>query len=728
MPENKRVIKSSDLFSDNSQPETQKARVFSSGQLFGEERPVLQDPDKVHMGGLITDPTPEDVKNAPYAVYKAARSVPIFGELAAKGADYLIAAVDPNRNVDQVRAERLSKEQTYDSRFPKMSTVAGIAGAAAPIVPPIGILKAEPFIGEIATQSPKIAKFLTGAAETAGIATREGLIAKGDAELRGLDGDKIGQSTAKTAAEIVAASKILPPIGRGFAKYGLGVRDPERIAEQYVLRKPMVNAANEENLVDQVVASSDRFNSANKKADEAVDIARKEYAAAKEALRAEIKGTRPPETLANDVIASVDKLADRVSEGSSKAFDILAQSNVEIPLPKIKAFLTSKLNRYKFNNTHLPEAQADAAVLQQWRQFFDDVGDKTARPEDMKQIIQYIDQKTKPIYAKRVDERTLAERDILDFRKYLDSFLKEDVPGYADAMKSVATDAKLLSESRKMFDGELRTDRTLERIGKPFKEKELKVLKDLSSATGTDLVTPMQEYMSAQRSTSGPSFSQKAESLPEFGQMKNIEAARDMLSEKTQFAKRFSRENAQSQLKRMRSSTQDPIMLRRDLEELSKQTGVDFIQLNKDLAMKEAFERGFANGSSNVNLQAISAQALASALFKGAEKLPLVGAALGAVGGKVIDKSGPAIYKAYLDLSMTPLYQKSAAAILKAAEKGPQISAQIQKRELENNPEFRDAVVAHLQGQAESDKQQKRRPAAFELPSKVGFSIPEQGR
>ena len=714
MPENKKTVSTAELFG-SSEPTKPKGKTISTAELFAEESKP----------GVTAD-------DAAYSVYKVARNVPIIGELAARAGDYVSAGLShtplseslglpKDSSPSEIRAVREAKEMNFETDHPTLSAGAGIAGAFVNPVPFLGVASKA---GQVAAKAPS---FGNKAAQLAGVATREGVVAGTDVAIRGGDiGDtlKTVGVTAGTVGALGGAAKALPALGKGVAKYGLGIADPDKIAAKYSARKGLINAADEENLLDQVVGKADEFRGANAKAAEMTDIARKEYSAAKEALRAEIRGTRPPENLAKEVLGSVNDLAAKVSEGSSKAFDVLANSDVEVPLPKIKAFLTQKINQYKSpNKTNYPGAEAEFAELAQWREYFDNIGGKTARPEEIKGLIQYLDRKTGPIYAKRVDERSLGERDLLEFRKFMDSFLKEDVPGYAEAMGSVAKEAALLKNARKMFNGELNTDKTLDRIGKPFKEKELQILKDLSQTTGKDLIAPMQEYMSAQRSISGPSFGQKAEQLPEFGQMKQIETARDNLKEQTKFATRFTREGTQAQLKRLRSVTQDPIMLRRDLEELSKQSGVDFIQLNDDLAVKEAFQKGFTHGSRNVNLGAISGQAAFSALGKIGEKLPLIGPVIGAVGGAVIDRSGPFIFKTYLDLAQSPIYQKTALKILEAAERGPQVAAQVQKQAMLEDPEFKAAVEAHVQGQLAAENE-NRKKSGFEIPAQSQFSIP----
>lgn len=718
MPENKKTFSTSEFMAGGLiRAEEPAAKTISTADFLQGGGAQLVDPDKYRTKGLLEE-KPEDLK---YSVYKAARSIPVIGEIAARAGDYVVGAFDPNRSASEVRAAREAKEMNFEQNNPRLSTIAGFGGAMVSPVPAFGVASE---INALRTTG-KIGALAKDAAQIGGVATREALIAGTDAAMRGLDGTETAKTAGKTALAIGTAAKAVPAFGRGVAKYGFGINDPRMVAETYAARKAAINSADEANLLDQVIDSADEYRLQNKMADEAVDVARKENAAAKEALRAEIRGTRPPETLAKDVIAAVDSLAAKVSDGSGQAFDILSKSNVEIPLPKIKAFLTQKLRQYQSpNKTFYPGAEAEFAELAQWREYFDKIGGKTARPEDVKGLIQYLDRKTAPIYAKRAGERTLAERDLIDFRRYMDSFLKEDVPGYADAMKSVAKEAALLKDTRKMFDGELRADRTLERIGKPFKEKELQTLKDLSESTGVDLVSPMQEYMSAQRSLTGPAFSQKAEMLPEFGQMKKVEAAREALQNENRFAERFSRNSAQSELKRLRSANQNPIKLREDLQKLSEKTGIDFIQMNNDLAMKEMFEKGYTHGSRNVNLGAISGQALFSAIGNLGSKLPWVGPAIGAVGGSIVDKSGPMLYKAILDMSQTKLYQKSAGAIIYAAERSPQLAAQKLKQALAENPEFQAALQGHVQGQVAADKESRKE--GFRIPNQVQFDLPRR--
>lgn len=719
MPENKKTFSTSEFMAGGLiRAEEPAAKSISTADFLQGGGAQLVDPDKYRTKGLLEE-KPEDLK---YSVYKAARSIPVIGEIAARAGDYVVGAFDPNRSASEVRAAREAKEMNFEQNNPRLSTIAGFGGAMVSPVPAFGVASE---INALRTTG-KIGALAKNAAQVGGVATREALIAGTDAAMRGLDGTETAKTAGKTALAIGATAKAVPAFGRGVSKYVLGVNEPAEIAAKYSARKPFINAANEENLVDSVMDNADTFRRQNQRADEFVDIARQENAAAREALRSEIRGTRPPETLANDVIGSIDSLSAKVSEGSNKAFEILANSKTEIPLPKIKAFLTQKLRQYQSpNGTFLPGAEAEFSELAEWRKYFDDIGGKSARPEDIKGLIQYLDRKTGPIYAKRIDERTLPERDLIDFRRFMDSYLKDDVPGYAEAMKPVAKEAALLKQARKMFDGELRADRTLERIGKPFKEKELQTLKDLSEATGNDLVSPLQEYMSAQRSMSGPAFSQKAEMLPEFGRMKQVEAARDALVEENKFADKFPRtgDATQARLKTLRSESKDPINLRRDLEKLSEKTGIDFVQMNDDLAVKEALQKGRTNGSRMVNWMSVMGAGAGGTI--GGATGATIGAAIGSTAGAIIDKSGPRLFQAYLDLAMTPIYKNSVNAIFKAAEKGPQVAAQVQKQILSQDPELKAALEAHVEGQIAAENEERKRQG-FELPKQPSFDLPRR--
>jgi len=639
--------------------------------------------EKARTPGLMDEP-----EGFSYPFYKAARSVPIIGELAAKGADYVADSLDSTRDLDAVRADREQREGEWDARNPRSATMGAIAGSMVNPIKITGIPLGQP--------TSKMGAFGKGLAEVGGVVTREAAIAGTDAGLRGNNAVDATLTAGALAGGVGLGARGL---SGALPKYVLGINDPKNTALKYRARKSEINAASEENLYDEVVDASDEIGRANKTADDAAREADLEYRGAKEALRTELKGTRPPEFLAGRVKESVDKLGKRVSAGSSQAFDVLAKSNVEIPLPRIKAFLTVKLNRYKFNNTSFPGAEKDMAVIQQWRSWFDDIGDKAARPEEMKRIVQYLDDQSRQIWAKIPGERTMAEMDLLEFRQYIDAAMKKDVPGYAEAMAPVADDMKVLSVARRMFNDERRADKALQRVGKPFEERDLQVLQELEKRTDSDLLGPMQEYMSSQRSLSGPSFSQKSEMLPEYASAQRLRQERDVLAERTKFSTRFKENNAQASLKRLRSAGQDPIKLRRDLEELSNESGINFVQMNDDLAMKEMFRKGFQHGSRNVNLGAMTGQAAASFLVKAGAEVPVVGPFIGAVGGAVIDRSGPMIYKWALDASDTKIYKSIAVPIRHALERTPQLASRMIQEEQKKNPELLSAMSGHMLGQ-----------------------------
>jgi hypothetical protein len=644
-------------------------------------------------------------------------------------------------------------------------------------------------LSNIVAAAPNMAVPIPGAGMKglAGIATRIGGNAALSAIDQGTRGDELWDSEkAKQAAtltgEIQAGVEALPYVGKAIKgatkpvadfvapklksaagavakkgmKVALGV--PEEDAAYYLANAEGVNAAKSlediKNIVDDSVGKL-QFDMGQKKLSQ--EAARRELerlesrlietfqdrkftlkeaqAEAKDLLGTawnqtldKMKAVKPPAELRQQIMDDLANLRSSVSKGSGEGFDALEKSGVSVKTPRLKGYLSSKMNELKIGGASpVGEQSAAFSKLKAYRDMLDEMPGEIPATE-AKKLVQAIDADLKKLYqAGSADYSPMAARSLKDFRGSIDDVLKENAP-YAETMSKVAPDAKALNKALDMGLGdEASLIGLLNSVNTPKGELTLKMLDELGQRTGTNYRGAIQEYIDTQAKLgSREAMDQLKRNLPEYKnlekvnkalsfldkprteeitrrvlnmspQQKALKAASDEASDTAQLAKQFSGwtpANTESKLKSVMQGMGNggKIQQTKEIEALSNMTGVDFKELLKNRRVADLFEKGYRNGSRNVNLWSI---------LSSASKLGNMDQVIGAITGASIDSFGPKMGKKLMDsyLKVQKLAQSDGlkslgkyAGVLSNAAKRGNASLTATHYMLMQDPQYRKAI------------------------------------
>lgn len=471
---------------------------------------------------------------------------------------------------------------------------------------------------------------------------------------------------------------------------------------------------------------SERMADAKFKASHDLSQANENYQNAARGIQENLKN-KSLSGLKEDILSSIGSLKDKVNAGSASAYEILGNSNGNIRTRNAKDILAKSMADLQING----QAVSDSAVsslknLSNLAERLEALGKNVTYPQ-AKGILQQLDKDINysSVAGEYYPEAQAAKRQV---RQALDEVLKKKNPNYAEAMKSVADDASLLSELSDSFGTD---SKALSRLNQMGSEKgraiDVPLLRKLEEKTGKKFSGPIDEYIGTQDVLGSPSrLKSLKESSPEYEVYKAIEAKRNALMDPAskralegQITSGAERE-ALSQSERELSEAEanfDPVRkfgqgsvqakmkaltgarnydAKNLFEGLDKSTGKNFTQEVKDRAILDAFTKTDANGSRKTLLGKAVGGAVGGGLGY-AEGHDSKSAAIGAALGFSLDKYSGQVIKAMLDGkigsakaidALGSRLGKYAPVLVKAAHKSPEALA-VAGAMLSKNPDIR---------------------------------------
>lgn len=172
------------------------------------------------------------------------------------------------------------------------------------------------------------------------------------------------------------------------------------------------------------------------------------------------------------------------------------------------------------------------------------------------------------------------------------------------------------------------------------------------------------------------------EAVPEYGTHMGVLA--DETRALTGLTDQFSKDKGAEQMLRRVMQGKDRYT-EKALQNFDRTAGTGFTKELKDAAVKQALGAGTTNGSRNTLMGALAGSS-ASTVASGAPSPVIV--ALGAALGYAGDKLTRPVYKAMLDATSSPAFQKFATPFQKAAERGPAAVSVLHHTLLKNDPEY----------------------------------------
>jgi hypothetical protein len=197
-----------------------------------------------------------------------------------------------------------------------------------------------------------------------------------------------------------------------------------------------------------------------------------------------IKAAKTSEELAQSALDNVAKLKDKVSAGSSKAFDILESEAIAVPKETIVNAIDDARNNLTKNGIFTSELERDVAVLDKIKERVSAFSADELKGSQVKNFLQQLDSTMGEMNKNAGYVTGSGERAMIAIRSNVDKHLKELSPEYANQMKKVAADAGLLSDAKKVFGNESTVQSKLSNLfGKNTYNKEL--LTEMDGALGT---------------------------------------------------------------------------------------------------------------------------------------------------------------------------------------------------------------------------------------------------
>lgn len=594
--------------------------------------------------------------------------------------------------------------EEYEQKYPESAAVKSVLG-------PLSLAAVPEMAGVVGGTGMGAAALRTAlsVAENMGIS---GL----DAYLRDKTPEQI-QEEAKSGGLLSFLFRGVPEIGaqaaKGVAHVGAGIK-PETM-EYYRANRELVNKAEPEVVYDD--ASINLGRAREKLGEQQTKLGEKiqaekdllvtqakniKEAAKFKASAAEKLGKEKADILTRDVaermFADIGSARKDISAASSKAFDVLEQAGVQIPITYYKGYLTKVLQSRKIGQK-IP-ATPENIYLYKHRKMLDEIGQKSISAREMKLLIQNLDNEVNAIYeAQRAGQYvSKPEKEIKGLRRMYSERLKEEVPGYREAMQPVATKTAVMNDLERLgFTGSPdKIYNTLMGIEKLNKKDKAEAMARFEALYKRDYRSALAEAKSLREQD----YMQQA--VPEIARadvlLKSREnVAKKYLPEERRIKSAFDSirgltdANIQQALLRYGNNPQKNINLGRRLESLGEMSGKGknyYTDMAKAVAVKNAFETAYAQGSRLTNLGAMSLAGLAKMSGAKLENIPAFGM-LGSIIGATADKLGPQTVKKIVDIVDSPLGKSIGKIYTKAAQRGPQAIIAAHNVLMRSNPQYK---------------------------------------
>jgi cell fate (sporulation/competence/biofilm development) regulator YmcA (YheA/YmcA/DUF963 family) len=398
----------------------------------------------------------------------------------------------------------------------------GAAGIGARFIPgKVGqVTQAVTNPGSLVTKSPLTGGAISGLAGASNYglgASREedveGLLQ--DFAFAGVTGGITGGVMGGTAAGLDKLSKIKPGGYGQAARKGLAtlLGTDEVALERYAQRPQEVKGADRRSIYDQVDEQIARIKGEYDEAGKNRDLARQQR-------RKEISNTQIPEEATVRVEEALDTLRQMNTNESIKSYSALIVADQNIPLSRIKAALTKRLNSFKING-RFPEGPLRQRGLDELiaiRKELDNF-DKAIPAQDLKTIYRILGDKSDDAWAKfkaTGEKPSEPERAMIRLQGDINRELRK-IDGYKEIMDALSKNTKLSTKANTLFANNPRVG--LERATNPEKYPQYeRTLQELSKATGINPEELIAEYRRAQQLKNNPvQMQQELMALPEEG-------------------------------------------------------------------------------------------------------------------------------------------------------------------------------------------------------------------
>ncbi len=619
------------------------------------------------------------------------------------GMEYLgdLAFSKDQKDFEKRREETVSKNDRIRQEYPTASMYGDLSGSM--LIPGAKAFEAAKDAGLAA----KAGWGLANSASRVGYGVAQ---SSADAALTGKDTGEAAELSTKWGAGLEG----LGILGRGIRKVAgpafFGVKPATEAA--YKARPAAINEITEEAASDTLTSRVQKLKDAEINSMEGLSKAKETAAAKGQELKEEAsqaidrsykegkqkiaefnKAKIPTLDQAESVLASAKEMRGAISKKSGEAFDALNASDITISTKRIKTIATQKINESKVAGQDLAITGNDYEIMKSLRDDLEKLP-KDMRPEDMKRLVQAIDSKIEEAYAKVASGAgyiTRGERALMDIRRAINEDLIT-IPQYKQIMGDVAEKTRALEDFNKFYSNPgtaLRSMKAAQRGGNDA-TLQLRALQKFDELHGTDYASKLQQgTQTAESGVAGTAAQQEAYEAAwkkriadQKLQSDNIlgVAENDLASARANLSpvKGISEANAQSYMRAAGAEGRPNINRLRTLDYLDEMRGTGepaLRQMADDVAVKRAFEKGFTNGSRNVNLGALSVGgvggAIASKLGAGSGATGLM-STIGAVAGALADTVGPKTYKKILDIEMNPNMKRAAFALKQAAQRSPQ--------------------------------------------------------
>jgi len=451
-----------------------------------------------------------------------------------------------------------------------------------------------------------------------------------------------------------------------------------------------------------------------------VQDAKQAYGLAKGDFKANVRAASVPGNVADEIVTTLGAESQVLGSLSEQADDALVRANVSASKKDLIAAFNSAGRKIgveqKGGRRVLISAEDEKAVakLVDLKQRVASLDDAVSGPA-LRDVMQGIRKEINWNVAAGEVNTTLSSA-LKTVQGQISSSLKEQSPEYAAYMTRMKTLSDSLESMSQFFGTREKALSSLETLASSDKAKSqiineslTKYLEATKGAKGAAESPIMQQIMGLKEAKSVlamPSkFEAAAQQLPEAGQLSEaqqnlakfvegrpaaeaaaVQATPEFAAEQAAKANvdqaikdmapfgKLNQKTTQNFLQRAQSGKN--IEVNRQLDAISQATGIDFVEAVKNRKFADAFEKGYMNGSRNVNLWTIIGSLFGGKAAGGGQQLGInlsqlpalsgAGAALGAT----IDKTGPKIAQKSLDAYMSLRDSKYADLLLQAAKRG----------------------------------------------------------
>lgn len=366
--------------------------------------------------------------------------------------------------------------------------------------------------------------------------------------------------------------------------------------------------------------------------------AREDYAFNK----ATLANTRPPESLATDIVAKVKDSDRELSRMSGEAFEKLDGVTFDRnALAQKVEDLKSKLmidGRPPVAGDRLASWNALGKVedmINATPETRDSLTNQIIKGKDLdgaslKQILQTLDDMSGAAYT-TYGTRTAAGK-IKGIRSEFDGVLKDAAPEYAEAMKPLAEKTELVSQLKDVFGSEETARAMLLKASNPDTGKPVRdLLAKVDKVQGTDFASQVEGYIQAQRLLKNPQAALEYRQ----GMLGSAENAFDKAKDAKSFFNRVGPGQTESTLKSVSTGVKN-FEGRKQIEELG---GPELLKQVEEYGNAQSFLKPTTNGAR----RAVTGAAIGSSVGGP------VGMAVGAGTGYVLDVAGGKLWQKILD-------------------------------------------------------------------------------